>query len=406
MDDGRDRTFVHDARGRMIRVLGIGHSFARYDFAYGPDNLRVETVRNGSVASGVTGQLTDGQRTYFLSAGAEEVADLTAGREWLAVYVPGAGVDERVAQFARNPDASWTLNYIHADRQNSVTALSDRWGTVVQKRGYGAYGETSSAQMASHPFGYTGRRWVDELGLYYYRARWYDPQLGTFLQPDPIGSLDYINLYAYVGLEPGNATDPTGMQAWSCGKTGEGCENAISPEAQRGTGELVNWAGSAAKELFWGCLEGGCQGASALRIRGGGSTAGDMSVRAGVPALRSVANRVAFEMTSLRRGNVQFGRADADAITKIGNVSRNNALPKDFMGANRDAAGLASGGDHIKEMRQSISALDRASSHLQRQISGNKMSDTQRAAAREWVERANSLKNSMCDNIGSKAAGC
>jgi RHS repeat-associated protein len=63
------------------------------------------------------------------------------------------------------------------------------------------------------PFGYTGRRWDPDLGLYYYRARWYDPQLGTFLQTDPIGSLDYINLYAYVGLEPGNGTDPSGMQA-------------------------------------------------------------------------------------------------------------------------------------------------------------------------------------------------
>jgi RHS repeat-associated protein len=41
---------------------------------------------------------------------------------------------------------------------------------------------------------------------------WYDPATGTFLQTDPIGSLDYINLYAYVGLEPGNGTDPTGME--------------------------------------------------------------------------------------------------------------------------------------------------------------------------------------------------
>jgi uncharacterized protein RhaS with RHS repeats len=39
----------------------------------------------------------------------------------------------------------------------------------------------------------------------------YDPETGTFLQTDPIGSLDYVNLYEYVGLEPGNGTDPTGM---------------------------------------------------------------------------------------------------------------------------------------------------------------------------------------------------
>jgi RHS repeat-associated protein len=63
-----------------------------------------------------------------------------------------------------------------------------------------------------HPFGYTGRRWDADLGLYYYRARWYDPTLGTFLETDPIGELDYVNLYTYVGLEPGNGVDPTGLE--------------------------------------------------------------------------------------------------------------------------------------------------------------------------------------------------
>jgi RHS repeat-associated protein len=71
---------------------------------------------------------------------------------------------------------------------------------------------TTSAGTSAHPFGYTGRRWDPDLNLYYYRARWYDPQLGTFLETDPIGSLDYINLYSYVGLEPGNKTDPTGLR--------------------------------------------------------------------------------------------------------------------------------------------------------------------------------------------------
>jgi RHS repeat-associated protein len=109
---------------------------------------------------------------------------------------------------------------MHNDKQNSVIAISDAVGNPVQRRGYGTYGETDPAQMVGtttagtspHPFGYTGRRWDPDLGLYYYRARWYDPQLGTFIETDPIGSLDYINLYAYVGLEPGNGVDPSGME--------------------------------------------------------------------------------------------------------------------------------------------------------------------------------------------------
>jgi RHS repeat-associated protein len=130
---------------------------------------------------------------------------------------------------------STKITFMHSDKQNSVIAISDAAGTPVQRRGYGVYGGeadkgevrgtstprndpaqmvgTTSAGTSPHPFGYTGRRWDPDLGLYYYRARWYDPTLGTFLQTDPIGSLDYINLYSYVGAEPGNATDPSGMQS-------------------------------------------------------------------------------------------------------------------------------------------------------------------------------------------------
>jgi RHS repeat-associated protein len=125
----------------------------------------------------------------------------------------GPAIDERVAQV----DANGAVSYIHTDRQSSVIALSDLAGNVTHRRGYGTFGETDPIQMTGtgaqgHPFGYTGRRWDPDLNLYYYRARWYDPELGTFLQTDPIGSLDYVNLYSYLGMEPGNGTDPSGLR--------------------------------------------------------------------------------------------------------------------------------------------------------------------------------------------------
>lgn len=63
------------------------------------------------------------------------------------------------------------------------------------------------------PFGYTGRQFDPETGLYQYRARYYSPRLGQFLSMDPIGSKDDPNLYGYVGNDPVNATDPSGMTA-------------------------------------------------------------------------------------------------------------------------------------------------------------------------------------------------
>jgi RHS repeat-associated protein len=97
-----------------------------------------------------------------------------------------------------------------ADERGSVIGVTNGSGSVTTVNKYDAYGVPDSGNVGQ--FQYTGQRWIDDVDLYYYKARVYDPELGRFLQTDPIGVAGGMNLYAYVGNDPVSFRDPTGRE--------------------------------------------------------------------------------------------------------------------------------------------------------------------------------------------------
>jgi RHS repeat-associated protein len=121
-------------------------------------------------------------------------------------YVFGPGVDEPLVEY---DDAGTSQSrFLSTDERGSVIALTDSSGALVAIDSYDEYGNPGSANQGR--FQYTGQAWLPEIGLYYYKARFYAPHLGRFLQTDPIGYGDSPNLYNYVRGDPINSADSSG----------------------------------------------------------------------------------------------------------------------------------------------------------------------------------------------------
>ncbi|HET6444852.1 MAG TPA: RHS repeat-associated core domain-containing protein, partial [candidate division Zixibacteria bacterium] len=210
-----DRVFAYDGRGN---TLDDGLNTYSYDIlnrqtsVSGPAS-NAEYIYNA--AGWRIAKMVDGVTTYYAQdVNGQVLEERTADGNMSALYTYGLAIDQPLTM-----ERDGSTYYYHRDAQGSITEVTDSGGNLVEQYTYDIYGAAKiydgtgdplSDSAIGNPYLYTARRYDPESSNYYFRARYYTPATGRFLQMDPVGYVDGMNLYAsYFVL---NSTDPSGLK--------------------------------------------------------------------------------------------------------------------------------------------------------------------------------------------------
>lgn len=186
LSDG-SRRFTYDAMNRLAEVRNEDGSFQknRYDC----EGLRTELEENGRLVSFIF----DGDKAVT------EEEDQNTIR-----YIRGYDLISSDSEKAR------TYYHYACDEMGSITHVIDEEGTVLNRYEYDAFGDCIyKEETVANRFGFAGEQYDPAAGMYYLRARFYNPAIGRFIQEDTYYG-DGLNLYAYCHNNPVGYVDPSG----------------------------------------------------------------------------------------------------------------------------------------------------------------------------------------------------
>lgn len=283
-------SYSYDSEGHLIRAGNIGFEYDKDGnliekrsgdgttrYFYDVDNRLVRIdYPNGTHSEYVYDALgrrvvktdTSGEITHYLYDGYNLAQELDDKERAIASYIYDIGVDHPISMTRDGRTYYYLYNHL-----GSVIALIDESGDVVAQYEYDAWGNISKeVGDIENPFRFAGREWDEESGLYYCRARYYDPSVGRFISEDnageEFGQSSSSNSYIYVRNNPVNLVDPFGQSPWRWGPEnalwqyvhgGNPVEYALEFYAQKAANTLEGvksvWTRSVQNYMSWGNWE-------------------------------------------------------------------------------------------------------------------------------------------------------